>query len=509
MSSHLSRKTSLFFLVAIPYCLTWAVLCLCFQTNYRADSIEHLFISDQYVWGTGKHPTLSAWFLSLVRFVTGDAEIAPYLGSELLVLLILACIWRLSREFLRDERLALLVTLAAANYRYLNIGNLILNNSQFMTTCWVLAIMFFYYALTKNRRRDWALVGLWLGMGMQGKYPIIFLAVAMLVFMVVNRRGRRYWATSGPYLTLGFALLGILPHLIWLIQNDFVTFHYASTSPSIHKTGKPLAPFVNPLRYFFGLIIVLLPTFITLLPLTGLPGKWKLRPKLLQNPINRFRLVFLVIMIGVPLTFHLIVAATGRNQPSRYMMAPGMLIPLLYAFVLSLRTDLVALRRTAMLGFGILVATMLLWSGSLTWQARFGTNPHVSNFPGKKLAKIVEASWQEHYGERPCPFVSDIEAGQFWYSGNVHIYGTQKIPVHSSGITVQFSDEEMKRRGGIVLWEKNRFDFEDVLRRFPKAELLPDIVIPYERPFSSKFDPETIGMAILPLPDVETSSIVP
>lgn len=489
-----------FWLFAILYCIAWGTLCAVFQSNYRADVIEQYFLGDQWVISSGKNPVLSACLLKIIRLATFESPVAPYIAAELCVLAMLWCVWQLARDFLADERLAFLATLAAANWRYLNIGNLVFANNIFMTLFWTLATLSFYRALTRNRYRDWIVTGIAIGLGLQGKYTLAILVVSILLFMVFNRHARGFWRKPGPYLTLIAALLVFLPHLVWLFQNDFHTFGYAgsraTSAVAVHWTDHLLAPWKFPLR----LLVVLLPAFLTLLPIID----FRRQVKTSQATVSRqFQRVFLTSMIVLPILFHMLIwAVTGKKQPTNYAMPMGMYVSVLVMIGVRLRTDSAAFRRSCVLGLAIALVTMMTWAGTLTYSARYAAEPFTTAFPGRRLAEEVERIWTERYGNRPCPFVT--EPFDYWYCGNVHVYGKMHMPVHISFVTLRSTNEEVNRRGGIVLWpteeDQDRYgvSFKVIRKKFPRAERLPDLLIPYDR---ADVPPVRIGIAIIPLPD--------
>jgi hypothetical protein len=495
------KPSLIFWSFAIPYCLIWSALCVIFQTNYRSDILPQYFLGDQWAMGCGFHPMISAWYLNLIRFLTFDSEIAPYLTIESCVLVMLWSIRQLAREYLKDEKTALLTVLAAANFRYLNIGNLIYNHNTVLAVCWVLAILMLYWALTQNRIRFWFWTGVWLGLGFHAKYVIALLVLTILIFMFANSQARKYWKTPGPYITILVAIILFIPHFIWLFWNDFFPIFYA-----LGKVSHQLAWYqhlILPMKFILGLILVLIPSALTLIPVTGWIWQWKLRPKIGILPEDRFRLAFLGTMIGIPISLHVIAGLFGTVQMSSYVMAPGMYVPVLFIYVLNIRVDSKLFHRTVLLALLIMVGTMGIWAGTLTYSARFGKNPAVAIFPGKKLAEQIEQIWTDRYGTITCPFITEI--GDYYrLSGNVNIYGAMHIPVHSENFTLRTKNENVNQSGGIVLWDINRFpnvNFSIVQQNFPRAEQLPPLEIPYEKPYSPKFLPERIGVAIIPPPE--------
>lgn len=498
------RRIPAFWLFTITYCLLWSICCTVFQGNYRDDILEQIYVGDQWVISTAKHPFIFSWFLNVIRLILFDAEICPYLASALFTLIILWGIHELARKFFEDETLAFLTVLISASFRYLMVGNLMFNHDLFQALCWVLIVLYFYRALADGRLRDWLSLGLWVGLGLQAKYSILFFLLAIPVFTLCNRQARKSLATKGPYCALAVALLVFLPHFIWLVQNDFITLQYA-----IHDSPHRLRDwyFEQPIPLFLLLPLVFLGSLLTTLilpliasaPLAGCVWQWKLRKDSDSEPADRFHVAFLTAMVLLPLAAHLLVAACGRALPTRYTMSLGMFIPFWTLYLLRLRTDRRAIVRTTVLGLILVFGAMIAWSGGLVYDARYGKKPSMTVFPGRKLAEMVERTWTDRFGDVPCPYTTDMYI--YTLPVNVYRYGKMKIPINHPNLTLGVTDEEMNRRGGIVLWNMQvqpDMDEKRIRWRFPRAELIEPLEIPYEKPLSERFPPEKIGVAIIP-----------
>ncbi|HBT76897.1 MAG TPA: hypothetical protein DEB39_08215 [Planctomycetaceae bacterium] len=547
------KRIPAFWFFAIPYCLAWIVLCTVFQTTFRTDIIEQYALGDQWMLSSGKNPLLSAWILNVFRRITFDAPFAPYLAAESGVLLMLWCIWQLARAFLRDERrgeqLAFLAVLASANYRYLNIGNLIFANNLVLTVFWVVAIYCLYRALTENRAWAWAATGMALGLALQGKYTAILLVFSMLVFMFANAPARRYWFGPGPWLTVLAAFLVFLPHIAWAFSNDFHTFLYVGTKLDEIPLRLP-DRFLLPWKFPVSLILVLLPSLITLIPLTGWCWQWKLRNKSEKTPdassheprgthgpdrvhdrspagcgTAGFRIAYLATMILVPIPLHMIAAASGIPHPTSYVMPLGMYATVLFLALVRLNTVPAAFRRTTVLGSAIAVGTMIVWASWITVSVHWGKKPPITEFPARALAAEVEREWKKRFGEQPCPYI--MEWNHYYLSGYVHVYGSMRIPIYDSFITLHIDDGDLNRRGAILLWDPETFSrersaptsrrleqktlaagkrkyseeeiFECVRKHFPRAQRLNDTETELEIPYPQRrFAPYRVGMAVIP-----------
>lgn len=99
-------------------------------------------------------------------------------------------------------------------------------------------------------------LGLAIALSVLSKYHGAFIGVGIFIFWIAFRRD--VFKTSGPYLLIIIALLGLAPILWWNIQNDFIsfTFHGERVSPSLRlrfdflfmELGGQIA-YNNPVNY--------------------------------------------------------------------------------------------------------------------------------------------------------------------------------------------------------------------------------------------------------------------
>src|SRR5262249_38878763 len=102
------------------------------------------------------------------------------------------------------------------------------NHDVIQLPLWALAGFAFHAALRRGRLLHWVLLGLALGLALWAKYFVVVLAAPLALFLLLDRDARKALTTPGPYVALVLALLVMTPHLVWLVQNDFLPFAYAS-----------------------------------------------------------------------------------------------------------------------------------------------------------------------------------------------------------------------------------------------------------------------------------------
>ncbi len=112
-------------------------------------------------------------------------------------------------------------------------------------------------------------------------------------------------------------------------------------------------------------------------------------------------------------------------------------------------------------------------------------------FPMEELGRACEKIWEDRV-DGDCPYVT----GDWWLAGNAARHMTPIPTVHAFGqfgdmrdeiaVSTWSTDEDVNRRGGLVLWGKN--DDSDelrkfILRRFPRMEMLSPLALRYSKAY--------------------------
>jgi 4-amino-4-deoxy-L-arabinose transferase-like glycosyltransferase len=465
------------------------------QANAPLDLIEWLGWGREWQWGYHKHPPLPAWIAEAFAQLSPGSVWGVYLAGYLTAAVCFWCAWRLGRELL-PPRLALLAALSLEGIVYFTYDPAEFSNNVVLDATWALSIVAFFLALRTGRRRWWLGTGLALGLAFLTKYTAAFLVAPMGLYLLARPEGRRWLARPGPYLAALVALAVFAPHALWVVRNEFVTIHYGLQRAE--GTGLWLDRLTGPTLFSLSQLLRLLPLLAVLLPLTS--WRWRLRPAE-DGPPGRG---FLAAVVLGPVALHLLVAVAFGFQLRDIWGSPlwtfaGVLV------LVSLRTDIrpAALRRA---GWVWAVVVVAFWGYAVG--KNYGT-PYLmgtqmrTQFPGRRLAKVVTAAWRERTA-RPLPFA----AGEPWMAGNVGCYAPDRPGVYGDGsmgycvidpkAAPWASDEELRRRGGVILWDADQYGDELPLLlrpRFPAADTRPALVLPYET--NADVPPLRVGWAFL------------
>ncbi len=498
----LGKASLIFWTIAVLYGIVWTLFPYFLERNFRYDTIEMFLIGREGVVSTPKHPALNSAILEITWHLLGRNAIAPYLLSQLFFLLTAWSVWRLGREFL-SPRWALFGALAFYGYWGYFYQSFHYNHNVLLFPMWGFVTLFGFLALKYGRLRDWIVLGVAIGIGVHCKYTILVLVAAILLFMAVNPRARRYWRGIGPYLTFVVSFTLALPQFVWLIQSDFSCLKYPAMVYGLEKT------FPNRLYsvFFSGItsVPVLLSSFALLFcPILGF--RWRLRT---LDDDHRFARNYLIFAVFAPWLIQL-ASAFSACIPMNYINYMQLFI---FTGPLCLLAHQAKQERTSIRMFWVIFVCIMGGLGIGYWGHDYHTiRTHREAsyvFSGRELAEKAEKIWHEHY-DTPLPFTT----GGWWYGGNVAIYGKDRPRVHCSSnprslepgfmLSNWSTDRDVWRSGGLVFWglKKNDPDkmapneLPDWLRqRFPSAKPLPPIVLD---PVGPGYSPVSVGIAIVP-----------
>ena len=193
------------------------------------DNIEQLTWVRSLEWGYYKHPPLPTWLLWPVVQLLGLRSIATYLLGAIITLSALGLAAHLLL-LMRGPRFAATALLAMLCITFYN-GRLYYYNHNTVLFLFVVGSAWAtWQAFSRRSLGWWAVVGLMLGLGSLCKYQIVVAGASVAVLWVQQRAWRDPVHLAGAVLATGVGLLILLPHAVWLVQNDFLPIHYAVNS---------------------------------------------------------------------------------------------------------------------------------------------------------------------------------------------------------------------------------------------------------------------------------------
>jgi 4-amino-4-deoxy-L-arabinose transferase-like glycosyltransferase len=258
-------------IVAILAVLFVAKLVAAGTMELRTDEAYHWSWSKEWVLSYLDHPPMIAWFVRFGTSLFGDtlfgarfADILAILGAELL----LADIVRRRTGSLTTAALAMLAMESTIHLG--GIGILIEPSIPL-----ILFASLIFWALCRledsGNGRWWLLVGAAAGLALLSKYMALLFVPAVLAFLVVRPRHRRWLSTPWPWIAAAITVVVFLPVILWNLQNGWASFQFQGGRA---VEGLPLEP--RHLIDFLALNLLLVgPIMMVVLTIGTVIAAWR------------------------------------------------------------------------------------------------------------------------------------------------------------------------------------------------------------------------------------------
>ena len=287
-------KKFVFYIFLIINFICWSVIQL-FRNIISIDSMEAISWGELISFGTNKHPPLSGWIMASFYNLFGQHDILVYVLGQICVLVGFIYIYKLAKNFLSEEKAicSVLVLQTCFYYNYYIYVNSF-NCNVLLMALWPIVTYYFYNATTHNNIKDWIFFGLFSGLAFLGKYQIVFLFLAMLLYLIIAKR--EYFKQKGMYLAILVGALTIAPHVVWLFNTDFFSFAYMvdrtqSTTHNMPSLLSKLGHVIYPIKFIGDQILATLSCLAFFLILAIQAKNISINKKLYKNKDLLFLLV--------------------------------------------------------------------------------------------------------------------------------------------------------------------------------------------------------------------------
>jgi 4-amino-4-deoxy-L-arabinose transferase-like glycosyltransferase len=255
---------------ALAVCLGYGALWFVYGVIAKSSQDINADMGEMVVWtremalGYPKHPPLLAYILWAWFKVFPFADWAYLLLAVVTVSAGIFLAIELCAEWLAREKLAVVPFLLAAIPFY-NFLGLKFDQNSVLIPLWALAMWAFVRALD-TRRSGWAaLAGIAAAAAMLTKYWSAFLLVALALAALIHPNRRAYVRSAAPWVSAGVFLIALVPHVWWLVANDFPPITWVATrrvSASLADTLGSMAEFLFGTAAYAAPAIALLVLFV-------------------------------------------------------------------------------------------------------------------------------------------------------------------------------------------------------------------------------------------------------
>src|SRR5262249_373435 len=168
------------------------------------------------------------WLWWLVESVSGvlGRDVFFYLRAQATVIAAYAAVGAMARKLVGGVG-ALVAIMITDGLHFFHFTAVKFNHDVVQLPLWALAGYAYWAALHGGRMLHWILLGVAVGLALWAKYFVVVLAVPLALFLVLYPDAGKSVGTSGPWVALAVAAAVMAPHIVWLVQNDFLPFAYA------------------------------------------------------------------------------------------------------------------------------------------------------------------------------------------------------------------------------------------------------------------------------------------
>jgi hypothetical protein len=217
--SRLVRNTCLTVLALVVLRLVAAA-----WTPLTFDEAYYWMWSKHLAGGYYDHPPMVALVIRAGTLIAGDTELGVRLVSILLALPMSFAIYRTSAILFGGQRVAATATILLNVTLMAAVGTLIVTPDAPLLVASSFVLFFLAKVLETGRGVWWLAVGAAVGCALASKYTALFFGVAILIWLVVVPKQRRWLLSPWPYLGALAAFAVFAPVILWNADHQWVSF---------------------------------------------------------------------------------------------------------------------------------------------------------------------------------------------------------------------------------------------------------------------------------------------
>ncbi|HEY4214431.1 MAG TPA: glycosyltransferase family 39 protein [Steroidobacteraceae bacterium] len=411
-------------IAAVAWALLWILLPVWSDLSPSGDNVEQIVWSQGFELGYHKHPPLPTWILIGAEQFVAPSLPLTYALSVLGMLVGAAFLWRLAGELL-GSRASLPAVLATGCIAFFSWRAHVFNHNTVMVPIVYASAWLFLRAVRTGSRNYWALFGVAVAAGMLTKYQYAVVLSAFAVIAIRLRLYRQRAVLPGLVLSASVALLLLLPHIWWLVSNDFPPFRYAEKMV-LARLGT-----LDRLDVSGGFLLQQMRDGLVAAGLVGL-AVWlsgAKRKQMEEAPAADAR-VWVLALGFVPLTFMLLLGLFAGVRLENHwgmMVLQFAALPILYWF---------RGRRLVPMTVPLLVTFLSVQAAEAVHYVRVEQSDRsrtleggaVTAFDPRSLARSVETDWQG-MTDQPLRYI----VGSTTWGGYISLYSTTHPQVMIGG----------------------------------------------------------------------------
>ena len=391
--------------------IVWTLIPSLSNTNLPLDTIEALAWGNELHLGYDKHPPLSAWFPEFFYQIFGNQDWAYYFLSQLFVVSSFIIIFKFSEDFFQNRIHSLISVLLLEGIYFYNFTTPEFDVYVCQLPFWAATVFYCWKAIKQNDNTSWVLFGIFAALGVLSFYLSIYLLFSLsLFFIYIIIKNKKF---NPKYLiSLISFFIVLLPHLIWLSDNNYTTIHNAMfRSVNDPLSGFEGVKFLNHIFYpliFLGKQIgILVPFFIMFFFIvTNFKIKINYRDK---------KLLFLISIVIVPVILMLLTSfIIGARIRTMWMTSFYLFIGVFFVYIFQTKINLEKFKN-----FFLIFLFLFIFSPAAYYLISSTQTNKRTDYPGKKISQIVQTQWDNNFSNKIEIVVGSGWINGRWYAGNL------------------------------------------------------------------------------------------
>ena len=404
---------NVFYIFVTAHLIFWTLIPTLTNQNLPLDTIEALAWGSNLDWGFNKHPPLSAFFAEVFYQIFGPQDWAYYLLSQIFVIISFYYVFKFSNEIFNNKLLGLISVLLIEGIYFYNFTTPEFNVNVCQLPFWSLTVYYSWkiYSGKEIKFLDCFLVGLFAAFGFLSKYLFIYLLVSidlLFIYLIFIKKDRKF---DFKYLiTIEVFLVVLVPHLIWLNNNEFITITYGLARTGLEQSSF-LDHFKFPIIFLLKQVGILIPFLILTLSLVK-------KIKLNFNFKDKKLLFLLAINILPIILMFLTSLITGSKIRTMWMTPFYLFFGTLTVYLFQAQINIKKLKpfMVGFIFFFFLSPVLYAYVSILKDDKR-------TDYPGKEIAVKTQYAWDQQFNSK-----INVVLGDEWSAGNLS-YHLKSRPV--------------------------------------------------------------------------------
>ena len=425
MTNNTRNINNIFYIFVLAHLIFWTLVPSLTNQNLPLDTIEALAWGSNLDWGFNKHPPMSAFFPEVFFQIFGSQDWAYYFLSQIFVIISFYYVFKFSKEFFNSNLLGLISVLLIEAIYFYNFTTPEFNVNVCQLPFWSLTVYFSWkiYNSKEVKFTDCFLVGLFAAFGFLSKYLFVYLLASidlLFIYLIFIKKDRKF---DFKYLiTLEVFLVTLVPHLIWLNNNEFITITYGLARTGLEQSSL-IDHIIFPLIFLLKQISLLVPFLILVwLLVKKIKFKFNFKDK---------KLLFLLAINILPIILMFLTSVVTGSKIRTMWMTPFYLF--FGTFVIYLFKAQINIKKLKPFVFGFIFLFFL--SPILYSYVSISKEDKRTDYPGKEIAIKTQYVWDQQFNS-----IINVVYGNEWNAGNLS-YHLKSRPIWKGFVERKKLDE--------------------------------------------------------------------